>query len=218
MTTRLVIGCCNYLFGEGLKRILQDEKEINIVGIFDESIDFKEIVKLDPDVILADISVFRSFPEDLSVDNLLKIKILLLGEREWISSAFKHISELVSKGVVGILPPGTDSELLKRALMVISQGELWLDHKIVKDALSVNNSGMKIDFTKTERDVLSFICDGYRNKEIAQQLDISEQTVKSHCNRIYKKVGVSDKVQLILHLFKTRPDWIQSIRINHKTY
>jgi DNA-binding NarL/FixJ family response regulator len=59
---------------------------------------------------------------------------------------------------------------------------------------------------------LSFICQGYRNKEIAQQLDISEQTVKSHCNRIYKKVGVSDKVQLVLHLFKTWPDWIQSIR------
>jgi len=212
MATRLVIGCCNYLFGEGLKRLLQDDRGINIVGIFDESIDFKEIVKLDPDVILADLSVFHSFPGDLSADNLLKIKILLLGERAWLSKAYKQIPELVAKGVVGILPPGTDSELLKKALKVVSQGELWLDHKIVKDALSVNNSGKNIEFTKTEREVLSFICQGYRNKEIAQQLDISEQTVKSHCNRIYKKVGVSDKVQLVLHLFNTWPDWIKSIR------
>jgi DNA-binding NarL/FixJ family response regulator len=211
MPIKTVIGCCNYVFGEGLKKLLQDESEIDVIGIFDESADFKEIVKLNPDVILADLNIFRSFPEDLATDNL--IKILLLGERAWLSTAHKLIPDLVSKGVVGILPPGTDSELLRKALKAVTQGELWIGHKIVKNAFSfMSIPEKKVEFTKTEREILFLICQGYRNKEIAQKLNISEQTVKSHCNRIYKKVGVSDKVQLVLYIYRTWPDWIKIVR------
>ena len=45
-----------------------------------------------------------------------------------------------------------------------------------------------------------------RDKEIAQKLQISEQTVKSHCNRIYKKIGVSDRLQLALHSHRILPE------------
>ena len=211
MAIRLIIRCSNYLFGEGVKKLLQDGSEINIIGIFNGNIDFTEIVKLNPDVILADLSVFYSFPEDFSIDKLFKIKIVLLGEKTWLSTAHKQIPELFSKGVAGILPPCTDSKLLRKALKVVSQGELWLDHKIVKDFLSMDILENTIEFTKMEREILSLISQGSRNKEIAQQLDISEQTVKSHCNRIYKKVGVSDRVQLVAYLFRTQPDWIQSM-------
>ncbi len=212
MSIRLVIGCCNYVFGEGLKKLLQGKNDIEIIGIFDESTDLKKILRLNPDVILTDINLFYSFPSGLLLDNSSKIKILLLGERPWLRRVSKQIPELVSKGVYGILPPGADSKILRKAIKVISKGELWLDHKIIKDALSMDISEIKkIDFTKTENEVLSLICQGYRNKEIAQQLNINEQTVKSYCNRIYKKVGVSDKVQLILYIFRTWPDWFKSI-------
>jgi DNA-binding NarL/FixJ family response regulator len=66
----------------------------------------------------------------------------------------------------------------------------------------------KIDLTKKEKEIVSLICNGCRNKEIAQRLDISEQTVKSHCNRIYKKVGVSDRLQLALYTHKLWPGQI----------
>ena len=55
MAIRLIIRCSNYLFGEGVKKLLQDDSEINIIGIFNGNIDFTEIVKLNPDVILADL-------------------------------------------------------------------------------------------------------------------------------------------------------------------
>jgi DNA-binding NarL/FixJ family response regulator len=54
--------------------------------------------------------------------------------------------------------------------------------------------------SETEKEVAALICLGCRNKEIAQELDISEHTVKSHCNRIYKKLEVSDRLQLSLKL------------------
>lgn len=209
MAIRLIIGCCNYIFGECLKKFLKDEKEINIVGVFDEGVDFRDVIKLNPDLVLSDLSVFHSFQESFPDNHPLKI--LLLGERSWLSTAHMKIPELVSKGVVGILPPGSDLEILKKAIRVVCQGELWLDHKIIKDALSIPNTEKKVEFTKMEREILSFICKGYRNKEIALQLDLSEQTVKSHCNRIYKKLGVSDRVQLLLYIFRNWPDWIEKI-------
>lgn len=51
---------------------------------------------------------------------------------------------------------------------------------------------------KREKEIIFHICQGFRNKEIAQKLQISEQTVKSHCNRIYRKLGVTDRLQLAL--------------------
>jgi DNA-binding NarL/FixJ family response regulator len=66
----------------------------------------------------------------------------------------------------------------------------------------------KIDLTRKEKEIVSLICHGYRNKEIAQKLAITEQTVKSHCNRIFKKVGVSDRLQLALYTHKIWPGHI----------
>jgi DNA-binding NarL/FixJ family response regulator len=65
-----------------------------------------------------------------------------------------------------------------------------------------------IDLTGKEEEITSLICKGFRNKEIAQKLNISEQTVKSHCNRIYKKVGVSDRVQLALYFYEIWPHFV----------
>lgn len=206
MAIGLVIGCCSYLFGEGLKKLLKDDRNINIIGIFDEGIDLKEIVKLKPDVILADFNIFSDLPEDFAIND--QLKIILIGGRTWLSSLIedKQIVELFSKGLVGILPPGTDSVLLKKALKAVYRGELWLDHKTMKDFLfSRISPENKVSLTMKEEEIASLICQGYRNKEIAQKLDISEQTVKSHCNRIYKKIGVSDRLQLALYCYKIWP-------------
>jgi DNA-binding NarL/FixJ family response regulator len=108
------------------------------------------------------------------------------------------LSEFISRGLVGILPPETDGALLKRAIRAVYQGELWINHKSIKDMLLTGQQ--KIGLTKQEGQVVYHICRGLRNKEIAETLNITEQTVKSHCNRIYKKFGVSDRLQLALLL------------------
>src|SRR4030043_566306 len=204
MAIKLVIGCCNYIFGEGIKKLLNGDRDINIVGIFDEAVDFEGIVKLKPDMLLTDLNIFRELPEDFAIDN--KIKILLIGDRRLCSTAYRQMPELISRGAVGILPPSTDSELLRRALKAVFEGELWIERKTVKDMLTSQNISEKIvDLTGREEEVTSLICQGYRNKEIAQKLHTSEQTVKSHCNRAYKKVGVSDRVHLALYVYKLWP-------------
>jgi DNA-binding NarL/FixJ family response regulator len=81
-------------------------------------------------------------------------------------------------------------------------GEFWLERKVVGQILSHAAAGRKEKemLTGAERGVASLICLGYKNKEIAQKLNITEQTVKSHCNHIYKKVEVSDRLRLAIKL------------------
>jgi DNA-binding NarL/FixJ family response regulator len=206
MTIRIAIGCHSYVLGEGLKKLFKDDEGTDIIGIFDEGIDLKEIIKLRPDIILADLKIFRTFPENVPTDN---VKILLISDDSWISEVEKQLPELLLRGVCGILPPDADSDMLKKAVKIIYSGELWLDRKLLKNILyNVTSMEKKIDLTKKEKEIVSLICHGCRNKEIAQRLDISEQTVKSHCNRIYKKVGVSDRLQLALYTHKLWPGQI----------
>jgi len=212
MPIRLAIGCCNRLFGEGLKSLLEDEREIDIIGIFNESTgflpDIKKILELNPDVILADYStdfnILLSLPEEFLARN--RLRIILIGDRTLRFIADKQLKELVLKGVVGILPPSADSELLKKALKAVFSGELWLDRNTLMKLLnSMRQQEKNVNLAKREKEIVFHICQGYRNKEIAQKLNISEQTVKSHCNRIYKKLGVSDRLQLALYSYKIWP-------------
>ena len=207
MSVRIAIGCHSYLLGEGLKKLFREEDETEVIGIFDEGIDIKEILKLNPDIILADFKIFRAFPDDLQNDK--RVKILLISDSSWIAESERQIPELLLRGVYGILAPDADSDILRKAVKVVFAGELWLDRKLLRNVLcNMGHLEKKVDLTKKEKEIVGLICHGYRNKEIAQKLDISEQTVKSHCNRIFKKVGVSDRLQLALYTHKIWPGHI----------
>jgi DNA-binding NarL/FixJ family response regulator len=203
MKMRIVIGCHSYLLAEGIKKLLKNEETIDIVGIFDEVTDIEEIIKLDPDIVLVDFKMFRTIPE-ASFNHT--VKFLLISDCSWTMEHERQIPDLILKGVFGILSTDSDSAILKEALKVVHAGELWLDSKIIRNILNQKNHIEKnADLTKKEKEIVSLICHGYRNKEIAQQLDISEQTVKSHCNRIYKKMGVTDRLQLALYTHRLWP-------------
>jgi DNA-binding NarL/FixJ family response regulator len=207
MTIRIAIGCHSYLLGEGIKKLFRKEDDVEVIGIFDEGKDSKEILKLDPDIILVDFKIFRAFPDDLQSGN--RVKILLISDSSWISDSERQVPELLLRGVYGILAPDADAETLRKAVKVVYAGELWLDRKLLRNVLyNMGHLEKKVDLTKKEKEIVDLICHGYRNKEIAQKLDISEQTVKSHCNRIFKKVGVSDRLQLALYTHKIWPGHI----------
>jgi DNA-binding NarL/FixJ family response regulator len=206
---KIVIGCCNRLFSEAIKTLLDDEKDLEIIGILSEKGDISEKLhqasKLNLDILISD---FTTFSEDLGSTLSLandffqddKMRILLVGDSDMRFVADQHLKELIVSGVVGILPPSGDSDLLKKALRAVHDGELWLDRQtLMKLFVHMRKSASQATLARREKEIMAHICQGYRNKEIAQKLKISEQTVKSHCNRIYKKLGVSDRLQLALY-------------------
>jgi len=209
MPLRIAIGCCNCLFAEAVKTLLEDEKDIEIVSILNSDGDLaknlQQALKLNLDLIISD---FTTFTEDLNTFLSLtneffrddQLSILLIGDSAMRFVADQDLRELIVRGVVGILPPSGDSDLLKKALRAVCDGELWLDRvTLMKLFAQMRRSVSQASLAKREKEIMTHICQGYRNKEIAQKLNISEQTVKSHCNRIYKKLGVSDRLQLALY-------------------
>jgi DNA-binding NarL/FixJ family response regulator len=199
MKIRIVVGCYNYIIGESLKYILKEEKNISVLGIFNESNDIVEVSKLEPDLIITDYKLFKEFPERFMDNN--RTSMLVIGDSTMPDDIENKIPELVAMGVHGILSKETHLDVVKKAIKVIYVGELWLDRRLIKNIISYVNSvaKRKIILTEKEREIIELICSGYRNKEIAQRLEITEQTVKSHCNKIFKKIGVTDRVQLVLY-------------------
>jgi len=205
--TKIAIGCCNNIFSEAISRYLLNEKDIKVIKTFRRqktlNASLKELGKSNPDVVIMDmdeefitcISLFEEPPEK-------SYRILLLGDKSISRMTDYQLRELLSKGIAGIIPPSSDKAVLKKAIKAIHSGELWLDEGLLVRVLSSikNKKEEKSKFlAKKEREILYHICQGYKNKEIAQKLNVSEQTVKSHCNRIYKKLGVSDRLQLVVY-------------------
>ncbi len=212
MTLRIVICCSNNIFAEGLKNLLAKEAGIDIIGIFHGSnllSELNEARGLRPDILLLDsnidLNILLNLPDDFFA--LGHVNVLMIGDRSIKYIINKNLQNLISKGIVGILPPSADAELLRKALKAILIGELWLDRStLMKLMACMKQASPNIRLAQREKEIISHICQGYKNKEIAQKLQISEQTVKSHCNRIYKKLGVTDRLQLALYSHKIMPE------------
>jgi DNA-binding NarL/FixJ family response regulator len=206
---KTAVGCHNFLLGEGLGKILSEEDTAKVIGIFTEGRDYLEIRKADPGLLLLDFPIFCELEDLLEPEK--GPKILLLTGRDFLPASEGRINQLIDKGVVGILAHFTPSSLLKKAIQSIKDGELWFDRKTMSNLAAQNSRSRRrnIHLTKAEQEIVGLLCQGFRNKEIAQKLDIAEQTVKSHCNKTYKKFGVTDRLQLVLEVHNHFPELAQ---------
>ncbi|MFQ5965368.1 MAG: DNA-binding response regulator [Candidatus Scalinduaceae bacterium] len=203
MSLKIAICCCNCLFGEGIKRLIEEYKldVTTVINCFDP----KEITKVKPDLIITDFNtLFDMFHEDFFTD---KLRVLLLGTRCLPKLENSRLLSFISHGLIGILSPKTRASQFKKALKTVILGELWLERKRLQDFIP-GVSGVFSEntphLTKREIEIVKLICKGFSNKEILKSLKISEQSVKAHLSRIYKKTGVSDRLQLALLATNTR--------------
>lgn len=206
---KVAIGCHNFLLGEGLQIILAEEDAVKVIAVFTEGGDFEKIRKASPDLLVVDLAVFRELADPFQSG--ITPKILLLTGRNFNSTTWEQIRGYIDHGLVGLLPFFTTSDLFRKAIAAIGRGELWFDRKSMSE-LAVRGSNSKnkdLQLTRTEREVVFLLCQGFRNKEIAQKLDITEQTVKSHCNRIFRKTGVTDRLQLVVEINRHFPELAQ---------
>jgi DNA-binding NarL/FixJ family response regulator len=194
MGIRVAIGCRVHLFAEGLKAILESEPGIEIVGIAGSLEDLREVIETSPDVILAD----QAMSKNILGNNVPEAsKVLCINESRGFLTEYGDLSEVVSKGFAGFLPSYADRTMLLKAIDSVSRGELWIDRKTMKETL-VHKGKEEVSLTRRETEILNCLKAGDSNKEIAQKLFITEQTVKSHFNRLYKKFGVKNRLKLAL--------------------
>jgi DNA-binding NarL/FixJ family response regulator len=102
--------------------------------------------------------------------------------------------------VSGLFFTDTDQEQLVRGLECLLVGEYWVPRRLLHHFLEKNRRAPSlrqtdIKLTKRERQILRLIKNGATNMDIAEALEVSEHTVKSHLYNVYKKIGVRNRLE-----------------------
>ncbi len=205
MPVNILIACRVHLFAEGIKRLLLEGRNDRLVTTA-SSEDIKEKLAAGAQTILADQTICRQILQEHQFE---AAKLICIVENRASLSALGDLSELVAKGFAGFLPGYADLSMLNKAIDSVNRGELWIDRKTLRDSF-LHRGRDEVSLTRREQEILRCLGSGLSNKEIANKLSITEQTVKSHCNHLYKKFGVKNRLQLALYTSQSEVDHVFS--------
>jgi DNA-binding NarL/FixJ family response regulator len=112
-------------------------------------------------------------------------------------------------GSRGVLHKDDSVELLKRCLQMVAEGQIWARNDYLHHVLQAlvqqegvlggRESATDINLSKRERDVVRCVADGLTNRDIAVRLDLSIHTVKNYLFRLFERLGVSNRAELVAY-------------------
>ena len=198
----------------GLRKVLEGEPDMKVVGeVADGEAALQATLQLNPDILLLDLAMPRmsgiQVLKDLAESTVQTKTILLTGSIER-----DQILESVRLGTRGVILKEAPAEVLVKCIRAVMAGELWMDHFAVSDLAHALRDKMNqprtlrskdpFGLTPREVEIVAAILSGYSNKDIAEKLKISHQTVKNHLSAIFDKLGVSSRLELGLFATKHR--------------
>ena len=209
---KIVIADDHPIVRDGLRRLLSLEPDVDIVGEAGDGRQVLEVVQAkDPDVLLLDLRM-------PNLDGLKALQTLQQTNRRTrviILTASEDKNEFVQAmklGCSGIVLKQTAPELIIKSIRKVYSGEIWLDSHTTAavmrqfaapgDTSGGSGSGKpreRSPLSTREREIVALVAQGYKNKEMAEKMFISEQTVKNHLHNIFDKLGVSDRLELALY-------------------
>ena len=212
---RILVADDHGLIREGLKTILGFQEGIKVVG---EAINGKEAVEnalaLIPDVVLLDVNM----PDMTGLEVLKEIKeketsikiimITAAGDRETLFSALEA-------GADGYILKDSESVDLIQAIDEVCNGETYIDKRLLSYLInkikrqSTHSDNKLLTLTSRELGVLKLISQGYTNKEVSEELFLSEKTVKNYATTVFKKLEVKDRVQATLYALRNHIEEIE---------
>ena len=210
LAAKVLIANNHNLFRKGLHLLLENEENVEIVGDAVNGIQMISAINdLKPDIVLHDIKMpGLDTAEILSVIKSKGIKSLVITTH----ADDNTIIEALKAGASGYLSINTTTGELVKAIRAVHRGEMWIERKMISKIIEKGTDDQvttkerlntdKEQLTPREQQVLALLTEGYTNKEIANKLFISEKTVKSHMNNIFKRLNVSGRLQAIVYAIK----------------
>lgn len=213
---RVLIADDHGLFREMLYHALMDEPDIEVVGqAFDGCDAIEKTAKLKPEILLMDISMPRM--DGIEATEIIKknnpdVKIVILTALDEEEFIFK----LIQAGAIGYLMKDTSSSEVISAIRAAHSGESLIQPKVARKVIKElsrllcgretpdekknrqEKEKMLKSLTEREMEVLKLVGQGLNNREIANELYISNATVKTHVMNTMHKLHLRDRVEMVL--------------------
>jgi DNA-binding NarL/FixJ family response regulator len=204
---RILIADREGIFRFGLKELFAVEDDLRVVAQAQSASQLIELTKsLRPQLLFVQAEMVAETEGNLFAQlrrEVPKCKIVVTSSS---IPTEEQGMRFVQLGAAGIILKSVEPSLFVRcARKVVWEEEVWLPNKQVSSmAKFVETSASQPlrpadTLTQREKTIISYLMQGWRNREIAQRLTITEQTVKNHLRSIYDKVGVSDRLELVLY-------------------
>jgi DNA-binding NarL/FixJ family response regulator len=197
----------------GLRHLIEKQSFMEVIGEACNRSDALKIASREhPDIIILDLclgeeSAVDIIPELLHINEESRV-IVLTGVHD--EEELRRASRL---GAMGVIAKDAPSDMLIKAIDRVYAGELWLNRRMTAALVAelrrpgiqayFNDEGRMIaQLTGREREIVSLVGEGLKNKQIADRLCISETTVRHHLTSILSKLHVSDRLELLIFAYK----------------
>ncbi|MFJ4199011.1 response regulator [Streptomyces sviceus] len=217
MTIRVLLADDQALLRSAFRVLVDSEPDMEVVG---EASDGAEAVRLTrqerADVVLMDIRMPGT--DGLAATRLISEDPSLAHVRVVILTTFEvddYVVQSLRAGASGFLGKGSEPEELLSAIRVAAGGEALLSPAATKGLIARflaqgdadDNDPVSSErlaaLTVREREVLVQVAGGHSNDEIAERLEVSPLTVKTHVNRAMAKLGARDRAQLVVIAYES---------------
>jgi len=186
----------------GLRAVLEDRSDITIVGEAGSCTEgLVAVGKLKPDVVLLDLHLpdkpgFTACREIIKHHHSVRVLILTSATEE------RNVHDAVAAGAHGYLTKDSDGAALVQAITRVAAGHSVIDPSLAGHMLNLvkNPHGTRaVDRLATlsgqERRVLALLAEGLTNKEIGEQMNLTEKTVKNYLATVFDKLGITRRAQ-----------------------
>jgi DNA-binding NarL/FixJ family response regulator len=192
---RIVIADDHLLFRQGLKALLKQERDVTVVGETDRVSEVPALLKRTScDQLLLDLRMERN--------SLADIEALAKRTRVVVVTASEIPADALAAmrmGAHAVIFKRCAVDTLMDAIHAVAAGNVWMPADLQNQLATRLRNPLVGELSPREEQVVRYVALGLRNAEVAERLSISEQTVKTHLNTIFRKLRVRDRVELALY-------------------
>lgn len=209
---RIAIAEDQPIIRDALRARLSLEADFEIVAELRDGYEVLDMLpKTEPDILLLDLNL----PELDGMSTLRRLPSFRLKTRTIVLSASedksKHI-QAMRFGASGVLEKQTSIDMLIKSIRKVFNGEIWLDRRttaaLVKRLTSCGRPPAQSRtggwISNREFDILKLAGQGLKNKEIAEKLLISEQTVRNYVHSLFRKLGFNERWELVRYVMQSK--------------
>ena len=210
---RILIVDDHLLVRTGLRMLIDNEPDMTVVGQAATRAEALTLAQTErPNLVLLDIDLGN----ENGLDFLSDLTTTVPGVHVLVLTGLRDIDShrrAARLGAAGVVLKEHAADVLLKAIKKVHQGEVWLDRSLMgslfremtQGVAYADAEGVKIStLTPREREVVTLIAEGLKNRDIAARLFISETTVTHHLSSVFAKLGVSDRLELVIYAFANK--------------